>query len=49
MAFVLPALFGMNASLVWSPYPALTVPAFDVWLGLALLVFAAPAIFSLTV
>jgi energy-coupling factor transport system permease protein len=43
MAFAGPALFGVNASMAWSPYPALTVPAFDVWLGLALLLFTAPA------
>lgn len=43
MAFVLPALLGAGTSLYWSPYPALTVPAFEFWFGLALLVFAAPA------
>jgi energy-coupling factor transport system permease protein len=44
MAFAGPALFGVNASMAWSPYPALTVPAFDVWLGAALLFFIAPVV-----
>jgi energy-coupling factor transport system permease protein len=46
MAFGLPAALGGAASLFWSPYPALTVPAFDVWLGLALLLFVAPILQS---
>lgn len=48
MAFAVPALLGMNTSLAWSPYPALTTPAFEIWLGLALLVFIVPVAFSLT-
>ncbi len=44
MAFAVPALFGANASMAWSPYPALTVPAFDVLLGVALLFFIAPVV-----
>jgi energy-coupling factor transport system permease protein len=44
LAYVLPALLGTTASLFWSPYPVVTLPAFDVWLGLALLVFIAPIV-----
>jgi energy-coupling factor transport system permease protein len=46
LAFVGPTVLGGAASLFWSPYPALTVPAFDLWLGLALLLFTAPIIQS---
>jgi hypothetical protein len=44
MAFVGPAMLGVAPSLFWSPYPTLTLPAFDVWLGIALLLFAAPVV-----
>lgn len=43
-AVLLPAMTGMATSLYWSPYPALSVPAFEFWVGLALLAFIAPII-----
>lgn len=46
MAFVGPALLGQNASLAWSPYPALSRPTFEVLLGAAMLLFATPVVTS---
>jgi len=33
---------GIAPSLTYTPYPALTAPSFDVWIGVALLTFLAP-------
>jgi energy-coupling factor transport system permease protein len=41
--FLLYALPGANASLAYSPYPALTMPAFHTLVGLALLLLLVPA------
>jgi energy-coupling factor transport system permease protein len=38
---IAPAL-GIAPSLTYTPYPALTAPSFDVWIGVALLAFLAP-------
>ena len=45
-AFVLPGLAGWPDTLWYNPYPALALPPFDPWLGLATLGLLAPALAS---
>lgn len=44
VAAILPWTFIDHSTLAYSPYPALTWPPFDVWLGLALASLALPAL-----
>jgi energy-coupling factor transport system permease protein len=44
IALLLAPALGWAPSLYYTPYPALTAPGFQIWIGLALLAFATPAL-----